>query len=145
MLSGCGSGADSSRPTPAAYKSTERAVKGNEFAVIITVNDIAFEAHIYDNPAGKALMSMMPLKMLMSGESGERCCILNKSLPALTSKTDTIAAGKIMLFGTDNLLIFCRNTDARYSYTEIGYIRDPSHLSSAFGNGDAAVTFERKK
>lgn len=145
MLSGCGGGADSGQPMPATHELMGRAVKDDEFAVNITVNGIAFEACIYNTPAGRAFAAMMPLKVLMSGESGERSCTLNKSLPALTSKTDTIAAGEIMLFGTDNLLIFCRNTDARYSYTEIGYIRDPSRLSTAFGNGEVTVAFERKK
>ena len=57
------------------------------------------------------------------------------------SHCDAIAAGDLMLYGSDCLVLFY-GAAGGYSYTRIGRLVSTDGLSDALGSGEATVTFE---
>ena len=63
------------------------------------------------------------------------------TLPTNASHCDAIAAGDLMLYGSDCLVLFYGSAGG-YSYTRIGRLVSTDGLADALGSGDATVTFE---
>lgn len=112
--------------------------------VVIAVGDATFSAVFYDNPAARALLERLPVTVDMKELNGnEKYYYFDESLPAAPSRPDGIRAGDIMLYGDDCLVLFYDSFSTAYSYTPIGYIKDPAGLAAALDSGSVTVTFIR--
>lgn len=109
----------------------------------ITIGTAVFTATLFDNPSANALRAMFPIEINMTElNNNEKYYDLPNHLPANTSIGGDIKAGVLTLYGNNTLVLFYKSFNTSYSYTKLGYIDNPTGLSSALGNGNAVVKFE---
>ncbi len=112
--------------------------------ITVKVGDKSFTAQLYDNETARAFADMLPLTLNMNELHGnEKYYYLKSPLPSNSSDVGNINNGDIMLYGNDCLVLFYDSFSTEYSYTEIGYIENPSKLAEAVGSGDVTITFEK--
>ena len=121
-------------------KMTEAGKK--EQVMTVEINGQKFEAELYDNDTADAFKEMLPITFSMNEHNGnEKYIYMDQSLPSASEKIGGIQNGDIMLFGSDCLVVFYESFQTSYTYTRIGYIKNPDVLSSALGNGSAEISF----
>jgi len=103
-----------------------------------------FTVALYDTPAAKALVQMLPATFEMSDlNDNEKKVRLPRPLPTTVVRPGTIRAGDVLLWGDDTLVVFYKTFDSSYSYTRIGRIDSPGDLQRVLGPADVRVTFGR--
>jgi hypothetical protein len=110
----------------------------------ITIGNRTFTAKMYDNETTRSLIAQLPMTVNMSELGGrEKYYRLSSDLPAeATEKPETIHAGEIMSWSSNNLVLFYNTFSNSYGgYVKLGYIEDISGLASALGTGSVQVTF----
>lgn len=113
-----------------------------EQVMTVEVNGQKFEAELYDNDTADAFKEMLPITFSMNEHNGnEKYIYMDQSLPSASEKIGGIQNGDIMLFGSDCLVVFYESFQTSYTYTRIGYIKNPDVLSSALGNGSVEISF----
>ncbi len=113
-------------------------------SIKVRIGDKSFTARLYDNETAEAFADMLPLTLDMNELHGnEKYYNLDNSLPASSSKINTINSGDIMLYGSNCIVLFYDSFSTNYSYTEIGYIENPTALADAVGNDNITITFEK--
>lgn len=113
-----------------------------EQVMTVEVNGHKFEAELYDNDTADAFKEMLPITFSMNEHNGnEKYIYMDQSLPSASEKIGGIQNGDIMLFGSDCLVVFYESFQTSYTYTRIGYIKNPDVLSSVLGNGSAEISF----
>ena len=146
------SGADASAQVESVTPSSEPSVPQPESSISeetmctikISAGKQTFTATLYDNPAAKALLELLPMTLHMSELNGnEKYFYLEDTLPADASKPSGIHAGDLMLYGNNCLVLFYEDFSTSYSYTPLGRIDDPEGLASALGSGSVQVTFQQ--
>jgi len=109
----------------------------------ITVGTAVFTATLYDNPSANAFKALLPLSINMTElNNNEKYFDLPNPLPTNVSIGGHIKIGDITLYGNNTLVLFYKNFNTSYSYTKLGYIDNPTELSTALGNGNVVVKFE---
>lgn len=110
----------------------------------IQIGEQVFTAKLYDNPAAQALLEQLPLTLHMRELNGnEKVAALPQSLPTQSEAVGSIATGDLMLYGSDNLVVFYKSFSTPYSYTRLGHIEDTTGLAEAVGHSDVEMTFSR--
>ena len=71
----------------------------------------------------------------------EKYIYLDTVLPAQPVAIEEIAAGDLMLYGDNCIVLFYESFSTPYSYTRLGGVDDPVGLQEALGDGDAMVSF----
>lgn len=144
-MSACGT---TSTPTASATSATSdySADQHQQSADMITlsVGDTQFSVQLAQNDTAKAFADMLPLHNLQMSElnSNEKYYWLEQSLPTDPTTPEKIAAGDIMLYQDNCLVVFyADHTNPGYQYTRIGTITDPSGLAEAVGSGDTTIQF----
>lgn len=118
--------------------------KKSDNVITVQVGDKSFTAQLYDNETAKVFSDMLPLTLNMNELHGnEKYYYLKSPLPSDSSNVGNINNGDIMLYGNDCLVLFYDSFSTEYSYTEIGYIENPSDLAETVGSGDITITFEK--
>ena len=113
-----------------------------EQVMTVEVNGQKFEAELYDNDTADAFKEMLPITFSMNEHNGnEKYIYMDQSLPSASEKIGSIQNGDIMLFGSDCLVVFYESFQTSYTYTRIGYIKNPDGLTSALGSGNVEVSF----
>ena len=113
-----------------------------EQVMTVEINGQKFEAELYDNDTADAFKEMLPIAFSMNEHNGnEKYIYMDQSLPSASEKIGDIQNGDIMLFGSDCLVVFYKSFQTSYTYTHIGYIKNPDGLSSALGSGSAEISF----
>ncbi len=109
----------------------------------ITIGSSVFTAALYDNPSATAFKAMLPLTIDMTELNGnEKFFDLPQNLPTLAYNPKIIQNGDLMLYGSNNLVLFYKTFSTSYSYTKIGKVDNPEDLQNALGSGNVNVTFE---
>ena len=115
----------------------------SENKINITIDGRTISATLADNDATKALAEKLvagPVTITMNNYGGfEKVGALPWSLPALDTRITT-KPGDIMLYTSNNIVIFYgENT---WAYTPLGVLdtTDPEEISDFVGNGDKQVT-----
>ncbi len=112
--------------------------------MILTIDNKNFEVELESNETSKALVELLPLKLVMQELNGnEKYCYINKSLPTDEQRVKQIHVGDIMLYGSSCLVIFYKSFSTSYSYTKIGKIKNPENLESIVGSGDVEVVWKK--
>ena len=113
-----------------------------EQVMTVEVNGQKFEAELYDNDTADTFKKMLPITFSMNKHNGnEKYIYMDQSLPSASEKIGSIQNGDIMLFGSDCLVVFYESFQTSYTYTRIGYIKNPDGLTSALGSGNVEVSF----
>ena len=118
-----------------------------EIALRLAINDTEVTVEWEDNESVRALFDLcaeQPLVIEMSMYGGfEQVGSIGQSLPRSDSQTTT-QAGDIVLYSGDQIVIFYGSNS--WAYTRLGRITDKTayELAELLGNGDVAVTIERK-
>ena len=113
-----------------------------EQVMTVEVNGQKFEAELYDNDTADAFKEMLPITFSMNEHNGnEKYIYMDQSLPSASEKIGGIQNGDIMLFGADCLVVFYESFQTSYTYTRIGYIKNPDGLTYALGRGSVEVSF----
>ena len=115
----------------------------SENKINITIDGRSMSATLTDNDATKTLVEKLaegPVTILMSNYGGfEKVGALPWSLPASDTRITT-KPGDIMLYTSNNIVIFYgENT---WAYTPLGTLdtTDPKEISDFVGNGEKQVT-----
>ena len=125
------------------------AVNGNDnekeesMTIKITIGDKVFNADIEDTETGKAFLAKLPLTLNMSELNGNEKYCYNVSLPRADKRYDRIAAGDLMLY-SGNCVVLFYGPAGGYSYTRIGRLKSTDGLAAAVGKGSVSVTFSVK-
>ena len=113
--------------------------------LVLSVGGRDFTVQLEENASAQALMENLPFTGIMSELNGnEKYYPLPKNLPTNPERPETIQAGDLMLYGSDNLVLFYESFATSYSYTRLGRVVDPSGLAEAVGGGNVEVTFRVK-
>ena len=108
----------------------------------IQAGDRVFTARLEDTPAAQALAAAMPMTLNMDEMNGnEKYFFLSDALPTNAGQPGHIAAGDLMLYGDNCLVLFSESFQSAYSYTRLGSITDTAGLADALGSGSVQVTF----
>ena len=110
-------------------------------AITISVGGTRFAAVVENTETGRAFLEKLPLTISMNELNGNEKYCYGVTLPTNASHCDAIAAGDLMLYGSDCLVLFY-GAAGGYSYTRIGRLVSTDGLADALGSGDATVTFE---
>jgi len=110
--------------------------------VTIRVGSKVYKADIENNETGKAFIGKLPLTLEMSELNGNEKYCYGVSLPRDDKYCDGIAAGDLMLY-SGNCVVLFYGPAGGYSYTRIGRLQSTDGLASALGRGSVSVKFER--
>ena len=110
-------------------------------AISVSVGGKRFAAVVENTATGRAFLEKLPLTISMNELNGNEKYCYGVTLPTNASRCDAIAAGDLMLYGSDCLVLFY-GAAGGYSYTRIGRLVSTDGLAEALGSGDATVTFE---
>ena len=108
----------------------------------ITVGGKVFRADIDDTETGRAFLAKLPMELDMSELNGNEKYCYGVTLPRDDKYCDTIAAGDLMLY-SGNCVVLFYGPAGGYSYTRIGRLQSADGLAAALGRGSVAVKFER--
>ena len=112
----------------------------------IHIGSKSFTATLYDNPTATRFKAMLPLTLEMSELNGnEKYFHLPTDLPANAANPGTIQRGDLMLWQSNNLVLFYKTFRTSYSYTKLGRIDNASELATAVGSGNVTVRFELER
>jgi hypothetical protein len=110
-------------------------------AVKIKVGNKSFNGIFYNNDTADALLKSMPMKLKMSELNGnEKYRYLKKDYPTDAKKVNRVKAGDIMLYTSDQMVIFYGSNS--WAYTRLGKITDKSakELADLLGGYGVKVT-----
>ena len=110
-------------------------------AISVSVGGKRFAAVVENTATGRAFLEKLPLTISMNELNGNEKYCYGVTLPTNASHCDAIAAGDLMLYGSDCFVLFYGSAGG-YSYTRIGRLVSTDGLAEALGSGDATVTFE---
>ena len=108
----------------------------------ITVGGKVFSADIEASETGRAFIAKLPMTLDMSELNGNEKYCYGVSLPRADKYFGTIAAGDLMLYSGNCIVLFYGSAGG-YSYTRIGCLQSIDGLAAALGHGSATVTFSR--
>ena len=108
--------------------------------ISLTIGDQVFKADIEASASGKAFCAKLPLTLEMNELNGNEKYCYGISLPRADRHFGTIAAGDLMLY-SGNCLVLFYGPAGGYSYTRIGKLQSPAGLAAALGSGPVTVTF----
>lgn len=111
--------------------------------VKITAGGRSFTAGIEDSETGKGFLGKLPLTLEMSELNGNKKYCYGVSLPRNDKRYDSIAAGDLMLYSGNCIVVFYGPAGG-YNYTRIGKIADVTGLADALGAGSVSVKFEKQ-
>ena len=145
-LTGCAADMPEAAPPSPTVQTTPQPEAENTpadgTALRIQVGDRTFTARLEDTPAAQALADALPMTLNMEEMNGnEKYFFLPDTLPTDPGQPDSIAAGDLMLYGDNCLVLFYESFQSTYSYTRLGAVTDTSGLSEALGRGNAEVVF----
>ena len=118
-----------------------RADEAESRAISVSVGGKRFAAVVENTATGRAFLEKLPLTISMNELNGNEKYCYGVTLPTNASHCDAIAAGDLMLYGSDCLVLFY-GAAGGYSYTRIGRLVSTDGLADALGSGEATVTFE---
>ena len=106
----------------------------------ITVGGKTFKADIEDTETGRAFISRLPITLDMSDLNGNEKYCYGVSLPKADKYYDSIAAGDLMLYSGNCIVLFYAPAGG-YSYTRLGRLGSTEGLKAALGTGSVKVSF----
>ena len=110
--------------------------------IVVTVGGRSFAALVEDSATGRAFLEKLPLALDMQELNGNEKYRYGVALPTAAEYCATIAAGDLMLYGSNCLVLFY-GAAGGYSYTRVGRLASTEGLAEAVGAGTATVTFEK--
>lgn len=109
---------------------------------VISVGGKRFTADIEDTETGRAFLEKLPMTLEMAELNGNEKYCYGVSLPRNDQYCGSIAAGDIMLY-SGNCIVLFYGPAGGFSYTRIGRIADVAGLADALGEGSVSVRFEK--
>lgn len=150
--------ADAPSPTTSGETSSETSVEGGEVMgagqsasssealptrVRISFDGGSATVQLADTDAARTFAALLPVTLEMGDLNGnEKYVYLDAALPASASAPGAVAAGDLMLYGDDCVVLFYESFATPYSYTRIGQVDDFSAIASMAGVGSVSVAFE---
>jgi len=98
-----------------------------------------FVATFNDNPSANSLRAMLPLTINMIELNNNEKYY---NLPTNSSVGGDIKSGDLTLYGSNTPVLFYKNFNTPYSYTQLGYIDNSSGLAAALGKGNVVVNLK---
>lgn len=134
---------ESEKPGPSVQTTAQAEITATAVTELrIQAGDRVFTAQLEDTPAALALAAAMPMTLNMDEMNGnEKYFFLSDALPTNAERPGHIAAGDLMLYGDNCLVLFYESFQSAYSYTRLGSITDTAGLADALGSGSVEVTF----
>ena len=116
--------------------------EAEEVKLTITIRASTFRATLEQNEAARAFARLLPMTLEMTELNGnEKYHYLDGTLPAQSERVQNIAAGDLMLYGSNCVVLFYESFPTPYRYTRLGKLDDVSGLAQALGRGNVTVTF----
>lgn len=81
---------------------------------------------------------MVLVSMLVSGLSGQ-----SWAAPTDSKVAGTIKAGQLKLWGRQGLVLFYKNFESSYDYTDLGEAVNPIDWEELLGDGNVTITFSK--
>ena len=120
-------------------------VSVKENRIWVSAGGKTFPVELENNRTARAFLSLLPVTLQMEELNGnEKYFYMDRTLPADAKKPGTIAAGDLMLYGNDCLVLFYETFRSDYSYTKIGHISNVNGLKDALGRGSIKIAFSMK-
>ena len=111
----------------------------------IRINGSSFPVTLEDNATARAFAAMLPITLDMEDLHGnEKYHNLKQSLPSAPKAVGSVAAGDVMLFGENCIVIFYKSFSTPYSYTRIGRMNDAGSLEHVCGSGNITATCSKE-
>lgn len=146
LLTACGNDSASQVTAQAAMQTKgDAAAAGDDsmLAVNLSIGEKVYPVKLYDNESARELIRRMPLELDMDELHGnEKYYYFTESLPTDTQSIERIAAGNLMLYGSDCLVLFYEDFQTSFHYTRLGYLENPDGLAEAVGSGSITITLE---
>ena len=155
LMTACGNKNESASETVSVVQSTETRPQNAETIVVdesqlenqkssnFNVNGVGFTLSYADNETAAAFQKLLPASMEMTELNGNEKYCYGVSLPRNDKHYGSIAAGDLMLYGSDCLVLFYQTFKSGYSYTKIGRILKPQGLKKVLGDGNVKITISK--
>ena len=145
-LGSCDAGERVAQTTPPTQVDSQPGDEVMSHEVVVKIGQKTFTASLEDNPATAKFRRMLPLTLDMPDlNANEKHARLPERLPTDVTKPGTIAAGDLLLWGDDTLVLFYETFRSPYSYTRLGKLIDPTGLAYEVGAESVKVTFEAQR
>jgi hypothetical protein len=110
--------------------------------IIVRIGSQQFSATLTGNATANAFKARLPLTISMAELNGnEKYYHFSSDLPSNPASPGGIAAGDLMLYNANSLVLFYEAFNTSYRYTRIGKIDNVSGLVAALGSGNVTVSF----
>jgi len=111
--------------------------------IILKVGDSTFKATLSDTRAAEEFASLLPMTLHMSELNGnEKYHYLQSPLTRDDHRAGSIRTGDIKLYSGSCVVLFYKDFESGYSYTDLGTVDSPYGLGDALGSGSVDVSFE---
>lgn len=110
----------------------------------LAVGQHDFSLRLANNETATALMDLLPLQLNMQAMEHEKYFFFDRQFPVSSYQPIDLAAGDVMLYGSNCLVIFYEDFTTSYSYTRIGWIDEPLALATALGTGPIKIELTKE-
>ncbi|KAF1683246.1 cyclophilin-like fold protein [Veillonella sp. R32] len=94
--------------------------------------------------AAKQFAEQLPQTLTLEDvNDNEKYIVLNSSLPTDSKVAGTIKAGQLKLWGRQGLVLFYKNFESSYAYTDLGEAVNPIDWEELLGDGNVTITFSK--
>lgn len=123
---------------------TDKKEGEKESKMIIVVGEDEFEVELEDNESARALVRRLPIYGEFQELNGnEKYLKMDKALSSSDEAVGNIAAGDVMLYNSDTLVIFYKSFATSYKYTKIGHISNTANLEEKMGDSNIEIIIRR--
>ena len=138
LFAGCAQNA----PPQTEKDETPPQLQEDGMKIALEIGGMTFSATLVQSEAARAFAARLPLTLRMSELNGnEKYIYIDEALPAAAQRVGSIAAGDLMLYGSNCIVLFYESFATSYSYTPLGRLDDASGIVQAVGSGSVTVTF----
>ena len=121
------------------------AAEEEEPMISMDVNGTVFPLTLADTDTARAFEALLPMTLSMDELNGnEKYHTLSAGMPSAAQSVGSVAAGDLMLYGSDCVVLFYEGFSTGYAYTRIGTVNDPAGLKEALGQDSVTVTFNNQ-
>ncbi|WP_053986072.1 cyclophilin-like fold protein [Niameybacter massiliensis] len=152
IISGCGNRIELIEKLPSSIElpvnsiGVTQQVDGRVPQLEMIIGAETYSITLYDNETVRTFINLLPMTITLNELNGnEKYSYMDSSLPTNEITTVEIKAGDLKLYGSDCLVVFYKDFDSSYKYTDLGYVENADSLFEVLGNGTVEITFAVKE
>ncbi|SUP43268.1 cyclophilin-like fold protein [Veillonella criceti] len=125
-------------------QSDTHAPESKQKSIQMHIGNQTIQVRLADTVAAEQFVNQLPQTLtLQDVNDNEKYIVLNTSFTTDSKVAGTIKAGQLKLWGHQGLVLFYKNFDSSYAYTDLGEVVDPVDWETLLGKGTVTITFSK--